>query len=491
MQRVILILVDGLRADLAENLLAAGELPHLAAMTARGGNGRAVTTFPSTTSVSYLPFLTGCMPGRLNIPAIRWLDRSHYAGRWWRDRQHVRSYCGYQAGMIDGDLPPDVPTIWELVADSVGIFTPVARGLPPGRNPARRARQVWGALAHFVAPVHRLEDRDAGRHLINEVERHRRFIFAQFPAVDGFTHTYGPDAPQVRLAMRGLDETVGRVRGALVRQCALDDTLIVLVSDHGAARVHTHLDLADWFRHRGVRTLSHPALWAHDPQVAVAVSGNGHAMLYTEPGVPRRTRRSVAELRHLRVFGTRTDLIAELAAEPGIAFLVGESGRGTLEVIGAGGTAEVASVGPEVVYQPLTGDPLLLGGPRSATVAEWVAAAQNDVYPNAAAQLLDQFRAPRTGDLVIAAREGWDLRERWEVPEHRAGHGSLVRSHMLVPLWASAPVPAGLIRSVDVFPAILDWLGEPIPQGLCGQPVWLPGTQHRRVGRPTLDFAEV
>jgi hypothetical protein len=144
-----------------------------------------------------------------------------------------------------------------------------------------------------------------------------------------------------------------------------------------------------------------------------------------------------------------------------------------------------------VVYRPVTGDPLLLGGSRAAAAAEWIAAAQDDPYPDAAVQLLDQFRAPRTGDLVIAAREGWDLRDRWEFPEHRAGHGSLVRSHMLVPLWASEPVPAGPVRSVDVFPALLDWLGEPIPPGICGEPVWLPGTQRRRVRRPTPVFAEV
>jgi len=47
--------------------------------------------------------------------------------------------------------------------------------------------------------------------------------------------------------MRDLDATVGRLRAALVRQGALEDTLIVLVSDHGAAPVHTHLDLAEWF----------------------------------------------------------------------------------------------------------------------------------------------------------------------------------------------------------------------------------------------------
>ena len=63
--RCVLLLVDGLRPDVAEARLAAGELPHLAPCCATGGRTRAITVFPSTTSVAYLPFLTGCTPGPL------------------------------------------------------------------------------------------------------------------------------------------------------------------------------------------------------------------------------------------------------------------------------------------------------------------------------------------------------------------------------------------------------------------------------------------
>ena len=108
--RCLLLLVDGLRPDVAEARLAAGELPHLAAMLRDGGRTRAITVFPSTTSVAYLPFLTGCTPGRCDIPSIRWLDRRAYGGRWWRERDALRSYCGYQAPRLDGDIAGDVRT---------------------------------------------------------------------------------------------------------------------------------------------------------------------------------------------------------------------------------------------------------------------------------------------------------------------------------------------------------------------------------------------
>jgi len=483
MRRVILTLVDGLRADVAEDMLAAGELPHLAAMTAPHGVGRAVTAFPSTTCVAYLPFLTGCAPGRLNVPGIRWLDRATYGGRWWRDREAFRAYTGYQAGRLDSDFPGSVRTIWELVPQSLGIFTPIARGLTPRRDPAASSRKLLGSVAHFVVPMHRLEDRVVARHLLRAVDGPWRFIFAQFPSVDGFTHSHGPDAPQVRRALREVDAVVGEVRGALARSEELDDTLILLVSDHGAAAVHTHLDLTDWFRARGVPAVSHPDVWAARPRVALAASGNGHSMVYAQPGVIRKDRWPVWRLRRPDAFGSGTDLVAALAAEPGVAFVAGESGRGSVEIVGRAGTAEVRRAIDRIAYIPLTGDPLELGGARIARPDEWLAAAGDDAYPDAAVQLLDQFRASRTGDLVVAAREGWDLRNRFERPEHRAGHGSLVRSHMLIPCWASERVPATPLRSVDLFPSMLDWLGEPVPPGICGTASWLPGARRRGTQR--------
>src|ERR1044072_2681763 len=145
MRRCFLLLIDGLRAH-----FAAGRPPTLSRLTARGGVGRAITSFPSTTSVSYLPFLTGCTPGRCNVPSIRWLDRARYDGRWWRSRDAVRSYCGYQAGMLDGDIAPGVTTMFGWVGETVGIFPRTARGLTAGRTPARVARQFWGAVAHYA-----------------------------------------------------------------------------------------------------------------------------------------------------------------------------------------------------------------------------------------------------------------------------------------------------------------------------------------------------
>ena len=481
--RCLLLLVDGLRPDVAEARLAAGELPHLEAMLEAGGRTRAITVFPSTTSVAYLPFLTGCTPGHCNIPSIRWLDREAYGGRWWREREAVRSYCGYQAPRLDDDIAPGVRTIFELVPDSVGIFTPVARGLTPERDPSRRERQFWGALAHY-AQCHQPSDDAVARHLLRAVDGSARFVFAQFPAVDGYSHQTDPDAEPVRRALRKVDAVVGRVRTRLETRGELDSTLILVVSDHGSASVHTHLDLADWFRAQGVATLSHPILWERAPRAAVMVAGNGSAMVYARPGEARPARWPIERLRRPEAFGVDGDLVAALLREPAVGLVAAETVDGGVWVSGADGAARLRLTGrgdtiTAMAYEPLTGDPLGCGGPRRGSARDWLEASWDAEYPDGVYHLLDQFRAPRTGDLLVIAREGFDFRRRYEVPEHLAGHGSLVRSHMQTPVWSSEPLPAEPIRTVDLFPAMLDWLGVAAPAGIDGEAIWRPGALER------------
>lgn len=473
--RAILLLVDGLRPDVAEAELAGGRLPCLARLARGGTLSRAVTAFPSTTSVSYLPLLTGCLPGRCNVPSIRWMDRQAYTGRWWRDRDAVRSYCGYQAGMLDGDIAPDVRTIFELVPESAAFFTPITRGLDRLRDPSQDARRFWGAISHYLL-WHQPGDDVVSRHLLDWIERDPgwRFLFAQFPAVDGYTHQADPEHPRVRRALRRIDRTVGLLQAQLARRGLDEGTLIVLVSDHGATTVRRHLDLPEWFRHRGVPTLAHPELWRRNPRAAVMVAGNGSAMVYARPGEPRSGRWPLAHLRQPDAFGSDTDLVAALVREPAVAFVAGEDGESGLVVVSRAGEARIDRSGDRIGYRPVNGDPLAVGGEFQGDRRAWLRQSFDGPFPDAVVQLLDQFRSPRTGDLIVVAREGFDFRDRWEIPAHRSGHGSMIRAHMHTPLWANRPGLGEPIRTVDIFATLLDWLGVDRPSAIDAELVWTP-----------------
>jgi hypothetical protein len=472
-RRCFLLLVDGLRPDVASARLTAGHLPHLADMVLQGGRTHAITGFPSTTSVAYLPFLTGCAPGRCDIPSIRWLDRARYGGRWWRDRGEVRSYCGYQAPLLDRDLSTSVRTIFELVPESIGIFTPVARGLTRERDPSRLERQLWGSVAHF-AQWHQPSDDAVSRHLLRAAGQPWRFVFAQFPAVDGYTHQTHPGSAQVHSALARVDATVGKLRERLRERRELEESLILLVSDHGSSPVHTHLDLAEWFRAQGIPTLAHPVIWERRPRAAVMVAGNGSAMVYARPGEPRHERWPVERLRQPETFGGRSDLLDALLREKAVALVAAESEAGGIWVASSEGAARIWTEGDLVTYEPESGDPLMLGRTWTASSREWLEATWDGAFPDAPYNLIDQFRSRRSGDLLVIAREGYDFRARFEVPEHRAGHGSLIRAHMQTPVWSSRPIPPTPLRTVDLFPAMLGWMGVSAPEGIDGEAVWAP-----------------
>jgi hypothetical protein len=191
------------------------------------------------------------------------------------------------------------------------------------------------------------------------------------------------------------------------------------------------------------------------------VAGNGSAMVSARPNEPRTTRWPLARLRAREAFGVGHDVVAALTSEPAVALVAAEEREGEVRVAAGVGVAEEAAIvrdGDLIHYRPVSGDPLRLYGPVSGTAAEWLERTWDAPYPDACVQLLDLFTASRTGDLVVVAREGFDFRDRYEVPEHRSGHGSLVRAHMQVPVWSSHARPKRPVRTVELYGEVLRWL---------------------------------
>lgn len=459
-RRVILLLVDGARPDVLQELAAAGELPSVSRHVLEpGGMVPATTVFPSTTCVAYLPFLTGCYPGTCNVPGIRWLDVARYGGRWWRDRDHVRSYCGYQAGRLDGDISAAVPRLFQLVPDAVAICSPVAGGLDRVRLRAGAARATCGSLAHYTGRYGPL-DRAVGRALLRTVAERPAFVFAVFPGIDGVTHCHDPSHPAVVERYRDFDRMLGAYAAA---GGLADDPVVILVSDHGLARVERHTDVALALERMGYRTLRHPLLWRRNPAAAVMVSGNGAAHVYLRPGKPRDRRYLLPEIECGEVGGISRLIVDRLVALPGIALVAAADTDGVI-VASRRGRARVRPVAEGIAYEPLSADVLELGAPAVLPDRAWHRRTVNARFPDAPSQLLQIFRSPRAGDLIVMGAEGADLRERWEIPAHRSGHGSLIREHMRCLAAANVPLPAPL-RTVDLFPLMLQYLNRPNPEG--------------------------
>ena len=458
--RVVLVLIDGARSDVLRDLLARGDLPNLARWVIEPGGLRTGTTvFPSTTGVAYIPFLFGRFPGSVGIPGIRWLDRRGAAeGKSSRTQwRAARSYCGVQGGWLNTDIAA-TPSIFDLVPESIAICTPLTRGLRAGANRCALRRVVLGSAAHYLGTYPAL-DRAVARAWLDAAEEPWRFLFVVFPGVDGISHLKDPLHPAVLESYRLVDRALGAFVARLRKQ-GRELPAFFVVSDHGMTVMREHADPAVLLERRGVRTLRHPVhVWRRGARVATMVSGNASVQLYFEPRSGRERPLTESEIPDA--------ILEQLLALPAVRLAACRAdSTGGIIVRTKNARASLTESMGLICYEPQSGDPLGLGGYVELDDRELLTRTRETDVPDAPRQLLQLFGTPRAGDLVLAATPGADFRGPWEMPEHRAGHGSLIAEHMEVPIAASVALPDVGLRTVDLMPTVLERLDVAVPSGV-------------------------
>jgi len=458
--RVVLVLIDGARSDVLRDLLARGDLPNLSRWVIEPGGLRTGTTvFPSTTGVAYIPFLFGRYPGSVGIPGIRWLDRRGAAeGKGSRAQwRAARSYCGVQGGWLNTDIAA-TPSIFDLVPESIAICTPLTRGLRAGANRCALRRVVLGSAAHYLGTYPAL-DRAVARAWLGAADEPWRFLFVVFPGVDGISHLKDPLHPAVLESYRLVDRALGAFVARLRKQRSELPAFFV-VSDHGMTVMREHADPAVLLERRGVRTLRHPVhVWRRGARVATMVSGNASVQLYFEPRSGRERPLTESEIPNA--------ILEQLLALPAVRLVACRAdSTGGIIVRTENARASLTESMGLIRYEPQSGDPLGLGAYLELDDRELLTRTRETDVPDAPRQLLQLFGTPRAGDLVLAATPGADFRGPWEMPEHRAGHGSLIAEHMEVPIAASVALPDVGLRTVDLMPTVLERLDVAVPSGV-------------------------
>ncbi len=455
--RAVLVLIDGARVDVLRELLGRGDLPNLSRwVIERGGLTTGTTVFPSTTGVAYIPFLFGRYPGSVGVPGIRWLDRRGAAGGWWEQWLAARSYCGVQGGWLNRDIAP-APSLFDLVPESIAICTPLTRGLGPRGNRIALSRAVLGSAAHYLGTYPAL-DRAVARAWLDAAAEPWRFLFVVFPGVDGISHLKDPRHPAVLESYRLVDRALGAFVARVQKQGRQLPEFFV-VSDHGMTAMREHCDAATLLEQSGVRTLRHPVhVWRRGARAATMVSGNASVQLYFEPRSGREQPLTESEI--------PPAILERFLALPAVRLAACRADAGGVVVRTQSGRARLTEALGLIRYQPETGDPLGLGGFVELDDRDLLSRTRETAVPDAPRQLLQLFQTSRAGDLVLAAAPGADFRGPWEIPEHRAGHGSLIAEHMDVPIAASVALPQGPIRTVDLMPTILERLDVAAPSGV-------------------------
>ncbi len=462
----MIYLVDGARPDVMRELLDSGDLPNIKKEILGTGTFRlASSCFPSTTGPAYLPFLTGCFPGTINIPGIRWLDKAEYHRTLW-SKNRFRSYNGIEAPWFNDDLPKDRPTLHEIFPRPFNIFSMITRGLPKGHDLTAKAKPFLYLQAHLTDKWQPVDDA-SHFHLMRSLDENPDFIFAVFPGVDSNSHLHDPRHDKTIAAYRYVDFSVGEVVEKLKRLGRWDETLLIIISDHGLTATHTHLDLALFLQARGFKTMFYPIIWKRNPAMSVMISGNAAGHVYCLNG------KNGAPLYGDEIKNLLGGVWDELLGREEVDFITWRSAVDQFEIGAARGRATIVKRPEGLCYVPKQGDPFGLGSiERPLNRQQALAATFDSEYPDALVQIEQLFSCSRSGDFVVASKKGYDLREAYEWPEHHSSHGSLQREHMHVPFLYNQtgwnPRPA---RTTDVFNTILKWSGKPTLENTDGEPL--------------------
>lgn len=469
--RCVLILVDGARADVFRRLLDADELPLCKALFAdRGGFRVGTTAMPSVSGPAHLPPLTGCYPGRMNIPGIRWFDRQAYAGSAFQPRR-FRSYMGLnKVARMNREVAAETPSIWSSFPDGGAMFCWFTRGLAPGGDLTRGAK-VKASIKGFVTRKWEAGDAAAGKLLLDAARTDRPFLFTVFPTIDEQGHGRGPLSEESLAGYRAFDAFLPTLRDALAHGGRDPErTLVVATSDHGQSTTHTHFDLRRLVQRHCKRVLHFPFPWRYlfDCDAVSNVSGNSLAHLSFRGDSGWTERPDVT-----RAGSPAATVIEALLAEEAIELVVHREAE-RIRIRSRAGSALLWRDADGLHYLPDGADPMglpALSGPFTDDDA--LSQTIDTDHPDALVQWEQLFWSERCGDVVITARTGWDLRTHFEYQDHKGSHGSTWWEHMKVPVLVSAPLTnARLPRTVDLFPTVLEACGKPVPTGIDGRALW-------------------
>ncbi|CAN5527146.1 ectonucleotide pyrophosphatase/phosphodiesterase [soil metagenome] len=214
----ILVSMDGFRADYLDR----DETPALNALVVDGARGGMRPSFPSLTYPNHYTLVTGKRPDHNGVvdntmedaamPGVTFKMSNHQAvgdGRWW-DQATPIWVSAERQGVHAGTL------FWPGSESEIG-------GVRPSR---------WQLFDEKVPSNSRVDtllswiDADAPK---------LGFATLYFDPVDTEGHHYGPESPEVNVAIVQVDTAVARLVAGLKARGIYDTTNIIVVADHGMA----------------------------------------------------------------------------------------------------------------------------------------------------------------------------------------------------------------------------------------------------------------
>lgn len=451
-KKYIFILIDGANFDVFKKLMDEGMLPNIKKYIAeRGTFKKAVSVFPSTTGPAYIPFYMGLFPGTANLPGIRWFSKAKYTNYAFRSPK-ICSYMGLDGSNFNKDI-----VSYESIFDyfkSANVYNHINKGVLKTGNLTRKTKLLDYFYAYFTHDWTYVDKR-ATKFLLEAVDKDYDFITCLYPGVDEYSHLSSINSEAVIKEYINIDKHIGLLCKKLIQKNIFDETLIIISSDHGMSNTVTHIDFEKELDKLGYKTLHFPLVFRRDCKSACMVSGNGMLNLYFKKNNESWGSRVTYE------WFSEKGLIGDILSIEGVDILACQNEEGDIIVASSDNIAKISFKDGFIFYDyEGENDPLQYKKRfNNLSFREALIKTYDTKYPDALVQLLQIFKSERTGDMVVCSRNGYDLRARFEINEHHATHGGLMKEHMLVPFISNCVIDASYIRTVDIYPTALALLG--------------------------------
>jgi len=252
--RVVMISIDGLRPEVYLDPASLDiRMPNLGALREQGVSARRmIPVFPSVTYPAHTTLVTGTRPAEHGIVSNFVTGQS-----WYLKAADIRSQTLWQAAKAAGKTTAIVTwpaTIGAevdfLIPENLSFGVPDVRKLlhddaTPGLFDELEATCGRAQVPSFEAPdAGEKLDEMTGCFAAQLLRAHKPdLLLVHFLDADHREHFAGVDSPEAHRAFERIDGLIGALREAAVYAGVAEQTVFVIVGDHGFVPVHTIVNL--------------------------------------------------------------------------------------------------------------------------------------------------------------------------------------------------------------------------------------------------------
>jgi predicted AlkP superfamily pyrophosphatase or phosphodiesterase len=306
-RRVIIVSVDGLMPATYTSPDVYGlKIPTLREIVKGGAwSGGVRSVFPTVTYPAHTSIATGTNPGTHGIVSnVAWdpLEKNHRGWRWYAE--DIRAPTLWDAARAGGlrtalvswpatvgaSATAIVPEIWRAgTEDDIKLIRALAT---PGLLDAVEKRFPNFRAGYAPPNVQDESLTDIAVHLLETVQPH--LLMLHIFRVDNQQHLHGPFSAQALAAIENADQQIARMIAAAKLAGVWNETALVVVSDHGFARISQRVRPGILLLEKELVTLDQRNRIT-DWKASVAASG-GYAYIYVKDPNDTATRKTLGEI---------------------------------------------------------------------------------------------------------------------------------------------------------------------------------------------------